>query len=97
MNLVVAMACIGMRILPEEAVNAATINGAFAMDLAGEMGSVSIGKKAILKIGNTGEYPIDSLLLRGTAVAPAERRDRCIEVLPILVSHINILHEWIAR
>lgn len=46
MNLVVAMSCIGMRMLPEEAINAATINGAFALQCAGEMGSIAAGKKA---------------------------------------------------
>jgi imidazolonepropionase len=50
MNLVVSMACIGMRMLPEEAMNAATINGAFAMDIARETGSIAIGKKAFLNI-----------------------------------------------
>jgi imidazolonepropionase len=34
--------------LPEEAINAATINGAFAMDLGNEAGSITIGKKANL-------------------------------------------------
>lgn len=48
MNLVVAMSCIQMRMLPEEAINAATINGAFAMELAGEVGSISVGKRANL-------------------------------------------------
>jgi len=46
MNLVVSMACIQMKMLPEEAINAATINGAFAMDVQNELGSISIGKKA---------------------------------------------------
>lgn len=50
MNLVVSMACIGMRMMPEEAINAATINGAFAMEVAGDAGSVAIGKKANLII-----------------------------------------------
>jgi imidazolonepropionase len=48
MNLVIAMGCIGMRLLPEEAVNAATLNGAYAMELGGETGSITIGKKANL-------------------------------------------------
>jgi imidazolonepropionase len=48
MNLVVAMSCIQMKMLPEEAINAATINGAFAMDLENEAGSISAGKKANL-------------------------------------------------
>jgi imidazolonepropionase len=48
MNTVVSMACIQMRMLPEEAVNAATINGAYAMQLQDETGSITIGKKANL-------------------------------------------------
>src|SRR4030095_5412619 len=48
MNLVVAMSCIGMKMLPEEAINAATLNGAFAMELQNEVGSISVGKKANL-------------------------------------------------
>ena len=48
MNLVVAMSCIGMKMLPEEAINAATINGAFAMDMQEEVGSITVGKKANL-------------------------------------------------
>lgn len=48
MNLVIAMSCIGMQMLPEEAVNAATINGAFAMELQNETGSITVGKKANL-------------------------------------------------
>lgn len=48
MNLVVAMSCIGMKMLPEEAINAATINGAYAMELENETGSITVGKKANL-------------------------------------------------
>ena len=48
MNLVIAMSCIGMRMLPEEAINAATINGAHAMELQNEAGSITVGKKANL-------------------------------------------------
>lgn len=46
MNMVVSMSCIQMKMLPEEAINAATINGAFAMGLEKETGSITIGKKA---------------------------------------------------
>jgi len=48
MNLVVAMSCTGMKMLPEEAINAATLNGAFAMELQDETGSITVGKKANL-------------------------------------------------
>ena len=37
-----------MKMLPEEAINAATINGAYAMGVEKELGSISIGKKANL-------------------------------------------------
>ncbi|MBS1760536.1 MAG: imidazolonepropionase [Bacteroidetes bacterium] len=50
MNLMVAMSCIQMKMLPEEAINAATINGAFAMELQNEVGSITKGKKANLII-----------------------------------------------
>ncbi len=48
MSLVVAMSCIQMKMLPEEAINAATINGAYAMELQNEVGSITVGKKANL-------------------------------------------------
>ena len=48
MNFVVALSCIQMKMLPEEAINAATINGAFAMECDAELGSISVGKKANL-------------------------------------------------
>jgi imidazolonepropionase len=48
MNFVIALSCIQMKMLPEETINAATINGAFAMELQNEVGSITIGKKANL-------------------------------------------------
>ncbi|MCP9200945.1 imidazolonepropionase [Gramella sp. GC03-9] len=46
MNLVVSLACIKMKMTPEEAINAATLNGAYAMDLSKSHGSITKGKKA---------------------------------------------------
>jgi imidazolonepropionase len=48
MNFVVATACIKMKMTAEEAINAATINGAYAMGLENEIGSITIGKQANL-------------------------------------------------
>jgi imidazolonepropionase len=48
MNFVVATACIKMKMTPEEAINAATINGAYAMGLSKTHGSITKGKKANL-------------------------------------------------
>ncbi|MGQ2983878.1 imidazolonepropionase [Flavobacterium sp.] len=50
MNLVVATACIKMKMTPEEAINAATINGAYAMGLSDSHGSITKGKRANLII-----------------------------------------------
>jgi len=76
MNFVVALSCIQMKMLPEEAINAATINGAFGMELENEVGSISVGKRANLIV--TKEIPslaylpysfgnnlIDRVMLRG--------------------------------
>jgi len=48
MNQVVSAACIKMKMTPEEAINAATLNGAYAMELENEMGSITVGKRANL-------------------------------------------------
>ncbi|CAM1364949.1 Imidazolonepropionase [Tenacibaculum sediminilitoris] len=76
MNFVVATACIKMKMTPEEAINAATINGAYAMNLSDEVGSITKGKKANLiltkEIPSYGFLPysfgsnlIDSVFING--------------------------------
>ncbi len=77
MNLVVAMSCIQMKMLPEEAMNAATINGAYAMGLENEAGSITVGKKANLIFTKPipslaylpysfGENLVDRVMIEGT-------------------------------
>ena len=79
MNLAVATACIKMKLSPEEAINAATINGAYAMGLSESCGSITVGKKANLiitkQIPSYGFLPyafgstnIDQVILNGTLV-----------------------------
>jgi len=46
MNFVISTACIKMKMTPEEVINSATINGAFAMNLESKVGSISRGKLA---------------------------------------------------
>jgi imidazolonepropionase len=46
MNFVVSLACIKLKMLPEEAVNAATLNGAAALEVSDQIGSISPGKRA---------------------------------------------------
>lgn len=79
MNFVVATACIKMKLTPEEAINAATINGAYAMGLSKTHGSITKGKAANLiitkKIPSYGYLPyafgsncIDTVLCNGKIV-----------------------------
>ncbi|MFV8325805.1 imidazolonepropionase [Flavobacterium sp. ZS1P14] len=80
MNFVVATACIKMKMTPEEAINAATINGAYAMGISGTHGSITIGKKANLIITKPipsyyqlpyafGSTLIDAVLIEGNLFA----------------------------
>ena len=46
MKFVVSLACVKMRLLPEEAINAATINAAYAMGLSHDYGTITPGKVA---------------------------------------------------
>lgn len=46
MQFVNSLACIQMKLTPAEALNATTINGAYAMELGHELGSITLGKKA---------------------------------------------------
>lgn len=55
MNLMVALCCIQYKMTPEEAINAATINSAYAMGVSKTHGSISIGKQASVFI--TKEIP----------------------------------------
>lgn len=46
MNFIVALACIKMKLTPEEAINAATFNASFALGLQDKVGSITRGKLA---------------------------------------------------
>lgn len=78
MNLVVSTACIKMQMTPEEAINAATINGAYAMGVSDICGSITKGKKANLIITKKvpsynylpyafGENHIDTVIINGVS------------------------------
>lgn len=79
MNFVVALSCIQMKMLPEEAINAATINAAYAMELEDELGSITTGKRANLIFTRPvpslaylpyafGDNLIDSVMINGLVV-----------------------------
>jgi len=50
MQFVISMGCVKYKMLPAEAINAATINSAYAMGVSDELGSIAIGKRANLFI-----------------------------------------------
>ena len=61
--LLLSIACTQLRMTPEEAINAVTINGAAAMELEHEMGTIKVGKRANLiltkKIQSLAYIPYD--------------------------------------
>jgi len=80
MPFVVSLACIKMKLLPEEAINAATINGARAMELQVEVGTIAVGKMANFFISKPmmslallpysfGSNLVETVVLNGAAVA----------------------------
>jgi imidazolonepropionase len=79
MNLMIALACIQYKLTPEEAINAATINSAYAMNLSQTHGSIAIGKKANVFITKEisgyefipysfGNSQIESVILNGEVI-----------------------------
>ena len=46
MQFILSLACIKLKMMPEEAINAATINSAYAMGVSDTLGSITVGKKA---------------------------------------------------
>jgi imidazolonepropionase len=56
MQIVITLACYHMKLTPEEALTAATINSACAVDRQDELGSLEIGKKADLLVFDVPNY-----------------------------------------
>jgi len=76
MNFIMSLACINQRLLPEEALTAVTLNGAYALELSDTRGSLTIGKKADFLITepmdhfwnlayNFGKSKIDGVVISG--------------------------------
>ncbi|MCK9423189.1 MAG: imidazolonepropionase [Bacteroidales bacterium] len=79
MQFILSMACIRYKMLPAEAIHAVTINGAYAMGLSDEYGSIARGKKANLFITCPiptmefmpyayGSNKVDTVILNGNIV-----------------------------
>ncbi len=79
MQLIAAMGSIKYRMLPEEVINATTINTAYAMGVSDELGSISVGKRANLWISKPiptyhylpysyGDNKVDTVILNGQLI-----------------------------
>ncbi|MBX7051382.1 MAG: imidazolonepropionase [Flavobacteriales bacterium] len=66
MNLVNSLACIQMNMLPEEVINASTINGAYAMGLHRTHGTISVDKKASVILTKEIHSPAELMYSFGT-------------------------------
>jgi imidazolonepropionase len=84
MQFILSMACIKYRMLPEEAINAVTINSAYAMGLSEEYGSIARGKIANLFITKPipsysfmpyayGSNKVACVILNGKVITPDEK------------------------
>ncbi|MEJ7701667.1 MAG: imidazolonepropionase [Pyrinomonadaceae bacterium] len=73
-----AIACRYQKLLPSEALNAATINAAFAVGLGGKVGSIEVGKQADILILETNDYrglsyefggnPVETIVKKGLVI-----------------------------
>jgi len=80
MQFILSLACIKYKMTPEEAINATTINGAYAMGLSEELGSIAKGKIANVFISKPiptyqfmpyayGSNKVETVLLNGKVVS----------------------------
>ena len=60
MRFVMALGCIRMRLTPVQALNAVTLNAAYALGVSGQTGSVTPGKRADLILSRPG-WTLDKL------------------------------------
>lgn len=80
MPLMISFACIKMKMTPEEAINAATINTAYTLNLSQTLGSITVGKVANVFISKPissvasipysfGSNPVDQVILNGKLIS----------------------------
>jgi imidazolonepropionase len=79
MQFILSLGCIKYKMLPEEAINAVTLNSAYAMGISEEMGSIAIGKKANIFITKPipsyqfmpysyGSNKVDTVIINGKVI-----------------------------
>jgi imidazolonepropionase len=78
MQTVMALACAEMALTPEEAISAATINGAHAIARANRIGSLEPGKDADLLLLNAEDYRDAGRYIGSNLVHLTMKRGRCV-------------------
>ena len=90
-QLVIAMACHSMRMTPAEAITAATVNAAYAVNRGEEVGTLEVGKRADVLVLNAPNHSflgyrfgvnlVDKVIKNGRLVVDREKQD-----VPIFMS-----------
>jgi imidazolonepropionase len=93
-QLVIAMACHFMHMTPAEAITAATVNAAHAVNRADEVGSLEVGKEADITVLNVPNHKflgyhfgvnlVDRVMKNGRVVVDREKQDE-----PVFMSKIE--------
>ncbi len=78
MPAVISLACVGMRLVPAEAIAAATINAAWAIGMAEEVGSLEPGKAADLVVLDVADHREIAMTLGGSIVRQVIKRGRIV-------------------
>lgn len=78
MPAVISLACVGMRLVPAEAIAAATINAAWAIGMAEEVGSLEPGKAADLVVFDVADHREIAMTLGGSIVRQVIKRGRIV-------------------
>jgi imidazolonepropionase len=82
MPLVMAIACRYQRLLPAEALNASTINAAYAVGLGEQLGSLEVGKQADLLVVEAPDYRHLAYQFGGNIIRQVIKRGRVVHSLP---------------
>jgi len=79
MQFVINLACYKLKMTPEEAITASTINSAYAIDMGNEVGSLEIGKKADILIIGVPNHKFIPLCLGGNIIEKVIKNGKIIK------------------
>jgi imidazolonepropionase len=86
MPMILSLACTQMRMMPAEAITAATINAAYSLDLGAEIGSLEVGKRADFVIHDREDYRELAYWFGGEPAAAVFANGQCVFAREPMVS-----------